>query len=129
MVALRQLHDEGFIGLTRTDTMDTELLQRHDAEYREQLLTLSGELVEHLGPMVLDHSRWDHCVWASDDEAKEWDRLWAVIWPNKDRAIANRKFVRDATNVNTAIRYGANAFVTLDKALLTRAAGGSCCLQ
>ncbi|MEW6471158.1 MAG: PIN domain-containing protein [Actinomycetota bacterium] len=121
MAELRQMWRDGWIELTRTDTMDTELTQREDAEHRARLLSLSGEMIEQFGPMVLGHSRLGFCVVGSDQEAAEWDRLWEVMFPGRDRATAKKNDVRDAMHVATAIRYGINVLITSDKRLLKRA--------
>ena len=89
-------------------------------------MALSAVLPEQLGVMVWGHSRLDHAVWGSDQDSAQWDAVWAVLSPRRDRATASENHVRDAMHVWTSIRYGANAFVTLDgsgkkKGLLDRA--------
>jgi hypothetical protein len=126
MAALWRLHESRMIQLLRTDVMDTELSQAKDKEQRERLLALSAALPEQLGVLVLDHSRLDHAVLGCDEDAAQWDKVWNVLSPGRDRASADRRHVRDAMNVWTAMRYGANAFVTLDgsgkdKGILDRA--------
>lgn len=85
--------------LARTDTVDTELAQREDPEHRAHLLSLSGEMIEQFGPMVLGHSRLGFCVWGSDQGATEWDRLWEVMFPDRDRATARKNDVRHAVRL------------------------------
>ena len=119
MARLRTLHEHGWIDLTRTDVMDTEL-QRAAPEKAGNLLTLSGQYVEHLGPMVLDRSRWDHSVWGSDDDAERLDAVFAILFPGADRRAVRPQHLRDAMNIATAIRYGAAGFITNEKRLLNK---------
>ena len=114
MCDLWSLHERHMIELLRTDVMDTELLQIEDPEKRTRLMGLSAALVEQLGVLILDHSRLDHAVLGSDEDSAMWDAVWKVLSPGRDLATANRKHVRDAMHVWTAMRYGADAFVTLD---------------
>ena len=121
MAELREMWRAGWIELTRTDTVDTELAQREDPEHRAHLLSLSGEMIEQFGPVVVGHSRIGFCVWGSDQESSEWDRLWEVMCPGRERATARKNDVRDAMHVATAMRYGLNALITRDKGLLKKA--------
>jgi hypothetical protein len=126
MARLWQLHDDRMIALARTDVLDTELAQIGDEEKRRRLMSLSAGLPEMLGILVADHSRWDHAVWGGEADAELWDRVWDVMSPGRNRATADRRHVRDAMNVCTAMRYGADALVTLDgsgrdKGMLDRA--------
>lgn len=59
---LVRLHEEGWIQLQRTDTVDTELGSKGDPDRRKELLAESAGFVESLGAFVLDHSRLDHAV-------------------------------------------------------------------
>jgi hypothetical protein len=121
MAELRQMWRDGWIELTRTDTVDTELAQREDPEHRAHLLSLSGEMIEQFGPLVLGHSRLGFCVLGGDQESEEWDRLWDVMYPGRDRTTARKNDIRDAMHVATAMRYGLNTLITSDKALLKKA--------
>jgi hypothetical protein len=115
---LRQLHETGWIQLQRTDTLDTELGKLGDPEKRDELLGLSDQYVESFGPLVLDHSRWDHAVLASDEDADRLARVRDLLYGT---AITPRdNDFRDAMHVATAIRYGAFGFVTMDKRILRR---------
>lgn len=114
MAELWELHKAGTIELLRTDVVDTELSQIVDGAKREKLMGLSAALPEQLGVAVFDHSRWNHSTWGSGEDASEWDRIWEALSPGRDRATADRRHVRDAMHVWTAIRIGADAFVTLD---------------
>lgn len=119
MLRLSHLHTTGWINLTRADTMDTELSSA-GKEKRDDLLEQSRQYVEHLGPMVLDHSRLDHCVVASSDDENRIRRVFAILLPGADWGTARRNHIRDAMHVSTAIRYAATGFVTNDQGLLKR---------
>jgi hypothetical protein len=121
---LRQLHEEGWINLWRTDTVDTELQNAND-EKRRGLLDRSAPYVESMGVLVWDHSRWGHAIWGNDDDAERLDRVFRVLFPGSKRTDQStgrsRRKLRDAMHVATAIRYGANGFITRDEAdLLAR---------
>jgi hypothetical protein len=117
-VDLRRLHQEGWIQLQRTDTVDTELASA-PVEKRERLLGLSRPYVESFGPMVLDHSRLGFSVMSSDQDAERIRGVYEILHGGAERVRDND--LRDAMHVATAIRYGAFGFVTLDKQLLRRA--------
>jgi hypothetical protein len=119
MVKLRELHEGGWIDLTRTDVMDTEL-QGAGPDKVRRLLALSGQYVEHLGPAVLDHSRFDHAVFGSEEDGQRLDAVFAVLFPGADRKTCRPQHLRDAMNVATARRYGATGFVTKEKRLLNK---------
>ena len=88
---------------------------------RARLQSLAGEYVEHLGVWVLGQSRLGvDTVLGSDEDAARWDRVWAVLRPDVNRATARQQHIRDAMHVDTAIRYGANLLVTRDAGLLRR---------
>jgi hypothetical protein len=74
MVARGSFHEEGWIDLRRTDTMDTELEMATDE--RGELLQASAEYVEILGPLVLNHSRLNHSVLGNDADR---DRISTVF--------------------------------------------------
>lgn len=66
--------------------------------------------------MVWGHSRWDHAVWGNDEDDDRIDRVLALLRPGRDRASVSQKDLRDSMHFAPAIRYGANAFVTMDGA-------------
>ncbi|HEY5014200.1 MAG TPA: hypothetical protein VIK61_16065 [Acidimicrobiia bacterium] len=110
-VELRALHDAGWIGLHRTDTVDTELAGDPDVARRTGLLAMSADYVESFGPLILDHSRLDHAVIGNDDDGARLNAVYAVLFPGSNRSDpstgrASNK-LRDAMHVATAIRYGA----------------------
>lgn len=114
---LRALYQNGWLGLIRTDTVDTELGDKNDPERRAELLDASAQYPESLGPLVLGHSRLDHAVLGSDEDDERLDRVFRVLFPYGDRHATSgraRRKLRDAMHVATAMRYGADAFVTAD---------------
>ena len=116
---------EARVEIVKTDTMDTERTQgMPDATAIERILETAG-IVELLGPVVWDHSRFDHSVWAGDEDGKRIDDVFAALFPGSDRHGTDRTSrhkIRDAMHVATAIRYGCDAFVTTDGDLLRKAA-------
>lgn len=126
---LRELHREGWIGLLRTDTVDTELDAASDPDKRAALLEASSEFIESLGPVVLDHSRLDFSVLGSDEDEARLDRVYRILFPDSDRsdtsAGRSRRKMRDAMHVATALRYGAGmngGFITRDEDIVSKAA-------
>lgn len=116
VVEIQALAAEGQVQLIRADAVDTELHNCTDEELRLHLLAISAQLSEQLGVMVWDHSRWDHSVWGNEGDLSVFDRVWAALQPTQDRSTASRHDVLDAMHVWTAIRYGADALLTMDGA-------------
>lgn len=123
MERLRALDVSGWIHLSRTDTVDTELEKAKPAEKKLALLALSAPYVENLGPMVLDSSRFDHAVAASADDVARLDAVFRILWPNTGRYATSRTAgnkLRDAQHIATSIRIGATGFLTCEEDLLKR---------
>jgi hypothetical protein len=121
--SLRALHRDGWITLQKTDTVDTELASTKDDARRAELLDESADFIESLGPAVVDHSRFDFAVFGSDDDEARFELVFRTLFPHGDRAASSRTGrgrVRDAMHVATAIRYGANAFITRDEDLVSK---------
>ena len=114
---LLRLHEAGLLQLQRTDTVDTELIGATDHSRKSQLLEESAGLVESFGAFVLDHSRLDHAVLGGSMDEMRLEQVFSVLFPNAQRSRNN---LRDAMHISTAIRYGANGFVTQDKRVLKR---------
>ncbi|WP_345040402.1 hypothetical protein [Streptomyces sannanensis] len=115
-VLLRKLHDSNWISLRRTDAMDTELADARPEKWMS-LTETSASYAESFGPLVLDHSRLDHCVLGSDDDATRNDQVFAALFPGADRATCRKNHIRDAMHAATAIRYGGRAFITHERKL------------
>lgn len=116
---LWRLHRAGWFNLTRTDVLDTELLAAPE-ERRSDLLARSGELTEHFGPLVLDHSRLDHAVLGGRTDEELLHRVFALLYPGAVWGAARPQHTRDAMHVAWAIRYGADGFITRDRRLLNK---------
>lgn len=121
MAELDRLWADGYIEISRTSVMDTELTEDRNKDRRDYLLGLSARYPEIFSVLVPGHARLDHAVLGSDEDARVWDELWALLWPGRDRAAARKQHVRDALNVWSARRNGADGFVTSDQQLLSRA--------
>lgn len=72
--------------------------------------------------MVWGQSRWDSSVWGSEEDRDRLDDVFAILFPNADRATARNNHIRDAMHVSTAIRYGGFGFITRERRLLNKAA-------
>jgi predicted nucleic acid-binding protein len=119
---LRTLHEGGWINLSRSDTLVTELLRARDDAQREELIAAASEYVEHRGPAVWGHSRWGTSVWATEEDADLIATVFDILHPDLSMPDTRRNHVRDAMHVATAIRYGLNGFVTRDDGILGKQA-------
>ncbi|MGW0899859.1 hypothetical protein ACWD0G_23250 [Streptomyces goshikiensis] len=118
-VRLRRLYEEKWVSLRRTDAMDTEL----DAAPAEKWADLTGAsalYAESYGPAILDHSRLDHSVVASDEDVARDTLVFETLFPGAVRATCRKNHIRDAMHVATAIRYGGRSFVTKERKLLNK---------
>lgn len=86
---LVRLHEEGWIQLQRTDTVDTELGTKSDPDRKAELLAESAGFVESLGVFVLDHSRLDHAVLGGSTDETRLDRVFKTLFPNAERGGNN----------------------------------------
>jgi len=120
---LLRLRREGRVEIAKTDTVDTERTDGvPDAKATDRLLETAG-IIELHGPVVVGHSRWDHAVFASDEDSDRIDGVFAVLFPDSDRNAMDRTSIhklRDALHIATAIRYGYDVFVTAETRLLKR---------
>jgi hypothetical protein len=119
MEALRAFDRDGWILLTKTDTVDLELAQHGNDEKRAQLLKASSKHVEHFGAATFDHSRLDHSVVGGPDDQARLDRVIETLFPGDDpRDVGARRAdarIRDAKHIDTALRYGAQGLITNDR--------------
>lgn len=116
MAEIQSLADQGRVHLIRSDAVDTELATCKDDDLRQHLLAISSRLPEQFGVSVWGHSRSGHSVRGTEKDMAVFDRVWMVLQAGRDRATASRNDVLDAMHVWTAIRYGADAFLTMDGA-------------
>jgi hypothetical protein len=118
---LFELAADGWVNLAKADTLDTERIDGADQDLVDRRLLETAGIIELLGPRVLDHSRLDYSVLGSEADAESLDEVWEALFPNLDRSTARKNHVRDAMHINTARRYGCDAFVTNERRLLDRA--------
>lgn len=117
---LKRMWQEGWIVLQRTDVMDTEIAAAPDSKV-QSLTEASAEYPEVLGPTVLGHSRLGFAVVSSEADADRLDDVFAILFPNVNRATSRKNHIRDAMHVATAIRYGGFGFITRERRLLNKA--------
>jgi len=99
--------------------MGTELAGDTDEDRRARLEASAMPLIEVVGPLVLDHSRLDHAVFGSEQDAALLDQIIEVLFPGKGRADLDRYDIRDAMHIATAKRHGYD-FLTDENRLLRR---------
>ena len=121
-VELDRLDEAGWIDLVRMDVLDTELARNRDAARLAQRLVRSATFVEYYGPMVLDYSRLDHTVRASQEDVQLLEQVFRILWPKVRMDTANHHQIGDAMHVAWSIRNRTNGFVTGDKRVLARRA-------
>jgi predicted nucleic acid-binding protein len=78
----------------------------------------SIKFLELQGPVVLDNSRLNHTVLASDEDVQRLDRVKEIVGIRSTSERNAKHDLRDAMHIATAIRYGYNGLVTGDKRLL-----------
>jgi hypothetical protein len=120
---LRGRADEGWIELRRASALGDDLSHDRDAT-RAARLASEGAYPEMHGVFVLDESRLDTAVLASDEEAALFERLFAAVFPGTDksstaRTASNKR--RDIMHIHTTGKYSADGFITRDNALLRKA--------
>ena len=116
---LARLHAEGCISVLVSDTVGTELDNSPETK-RDDLSSAASQFDVVLGVMVLDHSRLDSAVLGGEADVVLMDELRQIIYPSRDWASVRRQHTRDVMHIHTAIRAGADAFVTEDHELLKR---------
>src|SRR5664280_1946087 len=117
IVKLLRYRREGRVEISKTDTVDTERADGVSAATATDRILETAGIIELHGPTVICHSRWDHAVFASDEDSDRIDNLLGLLFPNSDRYATDRSSthnLRDAMHIATAIRYGYDAFVTTD---------------
>jgi len=104
-----------------SDVVDTEVADAPDDIY-ERLTDDAARFRRAFGVMVAGHSRAGSTVLGGEADLDLMDELRAVIRPGiTDWTKVRRQHTRDVMHVHTAIRSGADGFVTDDQALLKKA--------
>ena len=116
---LEFLYEQCRVFLAKTDVVDTELDPKKNVMVGNLFLA-SIKYLELLGPVVLEHSRLDHSVLASDEDVERLDRVKEIIGIRQISERYAKHDLRDAMHIATAIRYGYNGFITGDKRLVKR---------
>ncbi|WP_405011677.1 hypothetical protein [Kitasatospora sp. NBC_01539] len=117
---LFRLWEEGWIGLARTDTMNTERLEGQDEATQAEREEEAADFPEAFGPFVFDNSRLDASVFASEEDGQRIQDAFAILFPSASWETVRKNSRRDAMHVATAARYGGHAFVTNEKDLLKK---------
>lgn len=117
MTELENLHNKGIVRIEKIDVLDTEF--QFPKTFRLGLKK-SSNYNENIGLGVWDNSRWDHCFWASDDDEEKLTKLLSALWGEKKRSEYSKNEIRDVMHILTAIRSGADFFVTNEKILLEK---------
>lgn len=119
-VELLRFWREGWIGLARTDVMDTERTDGQDEQTVATRLAETADIPEAFGAAVWGHFRWDAAVYGTGEDEERLHAVFTVLFPDTawDRATKNEK--RDAMHIATSIRYGGYAFVTRDALLVAK---------
>lgn len=113
---LESLNTSGLISIERADVMDTEMMEGKFTKG----LKKSAQFIESYGPAVFDHSRWDHSVFATDQDALNFTQSLYCLFGKRERSQYRKQQMRDAMHLTTAAKYGANYFLTKDKKILSK---------
>ena len=116
---LEALYEQCRVFLAKTDVVDTELDPEKNEMVGEHFLA-SIKYLELIGPAVLEHSRLDHSVLASDEDVELLDRVKEIVGIRTSRERNASHDLRDAMHIATSIRYGYDGFVTGEKRLINR---------
>lgn len=116
---LEVLYQQFRVFLAKTDVVDTELDPGRNVMEEGHFLA-SVKFLELHGPVVLDHSRLDHSVLASDEDVRRLGRVKEIIGVRVISERTAKHDLRDAMHIATSIRYGFDGFITRDGRLLKR---------
>lgn len=114
---LHVLHDQFRVFLAKTDVVDTELDREKNVMVGDHFFA-SIKFLELHGPVLLDHSRLDHSVVASEEDVQRLGRVKEIIGVRVISERAAKHDLRDAMQVATSIRYGYDGLITRDERLL-----------
>jgi len=116
---LEILYEQFRVFLAKTDVVDTELDPKKNVLVGDHFLA-SIKFLELHGPVVLDHSRLDHTVLASEEDVQRLDRVKEIVGIRSTSERKTKHDLRDAMHIATSIRYGYDGFITRDKRLEKR---------
>ena len=124
-VELRRLDPEGWITISSSDVLSSELARDDNLERRERLRDEAEQHPEIMSPFVIGESRLGFSLIATDEDDALLASVFSTLYPYTDRhsesnTASHRR--RDAMHVAAALRMGVNVFVTRDKPMLKRAA-------
>jgi len=121
--SLFELRAEGWITLKVTDTQGVDLSEDANEARRTTLAAMAADFAEIQGPFVWGHSRFSHALWGDNDDQARIAEVFGVMHPHKVWKYASKNDQRDALYVANAVRYGADGFITFNRAgLLNRSA-------
>lgn len=107
----------GYVELVKTDLVDIELKQEYNTPIADSYEVSVG-FVELMGVFVLDDSRLDHAVCASESDIELIHEVQRILKPGTTNPGSHDN--KDARHLATALRYGCYAFVTNDANILKR---------
>lgn len=116
---LETLYGQCRVFLAKTDVVDAELDPGKNDMVGNHFLASMNFLELH-GPVVLDHSRLDHSLLASEADIQRLDRVKEIVGVRTSRERNASHDLRDAMHIATSIRYGYDGFVTGEKRLINR---------
>lgn len=116
---LEILYEQFRVFLAKTDVVDTELDPEKNVMVGDHFLA-SIKFLELHGPIVLDHSRLDHSVLASEEDVQRLDRVKEIVGIRNMSDRNAKHDLRDAMHIATSIRYGYDGFITRDERLVKR---------
>ena len=114
---LEVLNQKCRVFLAKTDVVDTELDPDRNVMVGNHFLA-SIKFLELHGPAVLDNSRLNHSVVASDDDVQRFNRIKEIVGSRSRLERRAKHDLRDAMHISTSIRYCYDGFITRDKRLL-----------
>ncbi|OGC24979.1 hypothetical protein A2247_03320 [candidate division WOR-1 bacterium RIFOXYA2_FULL_41_14] len=112
MNLLESWHCQGIVEMFKTDVMDTEF------ECIDTFRNKSKKYREDVGIGVWGHSRWDHCLWGSENDGNEMDEIRGLLFPGQKK-LSDRQ-IRDAMHLHTHIKYKRDYFITSDNHFLSK---------
>jgi hypothetical protein len=121
---LMELYRDRRVSLAKADTVDVERTAGLDGSAVDQRILDTAGIIEAHGPFVLNHSRTEHSVTGSPNDISGIDDVLQKVHPGRTLSESSKAAmhdIRDALHIWTAIRYGYEAFVTTDGAVLKSA--------